>query len=571
MYMNKILAVLGVLATLALATPAMAQSVVPTGYGYAQPYTVAPTYAQPYCPTLSYNLYAGLSDYYTGGQVTMLQQYLAAQGYNQPVTGYFGSITRANVAAFQQARGIYPVTGGVGPITRSVIARLCGGTTYNPGYGTFAITNISGPTSLNVGQSGTWTLSTNAPYGSYLSTSVRWGDEGYYPYATAASAPGYVSSQTSLSHTYQQAGTYTITFTVSDNYGHTQSASQTVVVGGGTSCNPCVDYSCRTPGMYYTCPAPVGGLTITSPTAGQTYSRGTQMPIAWSGLIHQTFAAEQDSSIVDLYSVAGGKVGTIAIQNGISGNYTWNIPAYPQNYMCTMLYPNGLCGTNIPDGQYYIKVTVVVGSGFDSNATVIGTAQSGVFTMTGAGGCTSNCSANFSASPTSGQAPLSVQFTSTGPSGSDIGSTVTFGDGTSGTLAMAPVCYGCALQGSVNHTYTQNGTYTAQLRSSNGNVIGTATVYVSGTTGQYSPVANPTSGAVPFTTTFSIPNYTGSYQVNFGDGTSASLVSGSVSHTYYNRGTYTATFMSDYACLHGGGAICAVAQINLGSVTVTAY
>ncbi len=224
--MKKLIAVSGVFAALAFAVPAFAQ------YTPTYPYpALVPAYT---CPTLSYNLYRGLSDYRSQGQVTQLQQFFVGQGYYQPVTGYFGGLTYANTVRFQQQYAIYPVTGGVGPLTRAAIARVCGGIVYSPPtYGTTSITNISGPNSLSVGQQGTWSITTNAPYGSYLSTSVRWGDENIYGYSYGASAANSVSQQTSFTHSYSQAGTYTVTFTVTDNNGRTATANTTVVVGGG--------------------------------------------------------------------------------------------------------------------------------------------------------------------------------------------------------------------------------------------------------------------------------------------------------------------------------------------------
>src|SRR3990167_6658156 len=121
--MKKITAVLGVLGLLAFAVPVFAQ------YAPTYPYpTPAPAHS---CSSLSYNLYRGLSDYYTGGQVSQLQQFLSARGYYQPVTGYYGAITWSNVAQFQRQQAVYPITGGVGPLTRAAIARVCGGGTTN--------------------------------------------------------------------------------------------------------------------------------------------------------------------------------------------------------------------------------------------------------------------------------------------------------------------------------------------------------------------------------------------------------------------------------------------------------
>jgi peptidoglycan hydrolase-like protein with peptidoglycan-binding domain len=98
---------------------------------YADPYQVSypqytsPVYPypQPSCPSLYRNLSLGTR----GADVSALQQFLAGRGYYQPVTGYFGVLTRANVARFQQEQAVYPITGGMGPLTRAAIARACAG------------------------------------------------------------------------------------------------------------------------------------------------------------------------------------------------------------------------------------------------------------------------------------------------------------------------------------------------------------------------------------------------------------------------------------------------------------
>jgi PKD repeat protein len=76
---------------------------------------------------------------------------------------------------------------------------------------------------------------------------------------------------------------------------------------------------------------------------------------------------------------------------------------------------------------------------------------------------TQSKSLSFTASPNSGSAPLTVQFIETAPQGSMIGNMVNFGDGTTGTMASAPVCSSCNITATVWHTYAQSGTYTAML------------------------------------------------------------------------------------------------------------
>lgn len=95
-------------------------------------------------------------------------------------------------------------------------------------------------------------------------------------------------------------------------------------------------------------------------------------------------------------------------------------------------------------------------------------------------------SQNFTATPLSGSAPLTVQFTSTAPQGTNIGTAINFGDGSSGTLAFAPTCASCNALATASHTYTSNGSYAATLTSSTGATLGMIRITVgpgSGTTG----------------------------------------------------------------------------------------
>jgi peptidoglycan hydrolase-like protein with peptidoglycan-binding domain len=65
-----------------------------------------------------------------GGDVIALQQFLSARGYSMPATGYFGSITAANLAKYQSAHGI-DEDGYFGPATRAQVNTECGSTTSN--------------------------------------------------------------------------------------------------------------------------------------------------------------------------------------------------------------------------------------------------------------------------------------------------------------------------------------------------------------------------------------------------------------------------------------------------------
>ncbi len=112
---------------------------------------------------------------------------------------------------------------------------------YSDGYFTISnqsgnqapvITGVSGPTNLQIGQTGTWTITAYDPEQGNLSYSVNWGENAV---GVAGSAP--VSSQTrqttTFTHVYYGQGTYTIWFTVMDNQGLTAQSSMKVDVGSG--------------------------------------------------------------------------------------------------------------------------------------------------------------------------------------------------------------------------------------------------------------------------------------------------------------------------------------------------
>lgn len=191
----------------------------------------------------------------------------------------------------------------------------------------------------------------------------------------------------------------------------------------------------------------------------------------------------------------------------------------------------------------------------------------------------------FSATPTQGTAPLDVAFSINTVTGNDINAlSIDFGDGQTGK-PQTIYCFAapCNPAMTASHTYSTTGTYTARLLLDNNycaqgmyctlmyrepTVVGTVVVTVSGGT-QQTVSANPSSGYAPLLVTFN-PGTTGYFAVDFGDGSNASMLQGSVQHVYYARGTYTAQFTSDMACMHTNPR-CMVATMLIGSATVTVY
>ncbi len=94
------------------------------------------------------------------------------------------------------------------------------------------ISSFSGPTTLAINASGTWTIQASDPEGQSLSYNVTWGDEyrNIQPYASAATRDSFVQT-TTFTHAYAQAGTYTVIVIVSDASGAQAKTSSTVRVG----------------------------------------------------------------------------------------------------------------------------------------------------------------------------------------------------------------------------------------------------------------------------------------------------------------------------------------------------
>lgn len=198
---------------------------------------------------------------------------------------------------------------------------------------------------------------------------------------------------------------------------------------------------------------------------------------------------------------------------------------------------------NVPAGTYYVKINGTgrgdpLTTGYSSYASVGNYILTGSILPT-----TSNQApaAVASANPSSGVAPLPVNFSSAGSTDAD-GSLVSyswsFGDGSSATGANA------------SHTYPAAGSYTATLTViDDGGLTATSTVSITvSAPANQSPLAvaagTPTNGTAPLPVAFSSagsrdPDGTiAAYRWDFGDGTSSTLPSPSKS--YDTPGNYTA-------------------------------
>ncbi len=186
-------------------------------------------------------------------------------------------------------------------------------------------------------------------------------------------------------------------------------------------------------------------------------------------------------------------------------------------------------------------------------------------------------SGSFSASPTSGNAPLSVVFSV--PSTSGQNKTLYFGDGSSDVT-------GCQTTAAwtTTHTYATSSTYYPYLATpctTSGTTysLGQATIIVGSTTNRF--FASPSSGNAPLTVSFSGTVNSAGYSIDFGDGTSSGDVrcghggcppspsssSVNTTHAYTSPGTYVAKLRQHFSIVAGN---CAGTDCNVvGTVTIT--
>ena len=155
---------------------------------------------------------------------------------------------------------------------------------------------------------------------------------------------------------------------------------------------------------------------------------------------------------------------------------------------------------------------------------------------------------SLTAQPTSGVAPLTVNFTAVASNPSLVTSyRFTFGDGQTATQTGT----------TVSHIYSSNGTYTAtvQMQKADGTwtpIISACTVIITVTTTPPPPeelscvslTASPTSGNYPLTVRFTAQssnnNLVDQYRFTFGDGNIVYSSTNTITHTYEEAGTYSA-------------------------------
>ncbi len=299
-----------------------------SGYGYCPPTSQYPTitYVNP-----------------TSGSVgTSVTVYGTGFSYSGN-TVRFGSATIANISSYNGTSLTFTVptylsgtygSSVVTPGTYSISVSNSSGYTSNAvsftvtsgAYGAPTISNLNGPTSLNTGVQGTWTIRVHNPYSSYMTTSVNWGDSGLGYASASVPQTTYQQGENTLTftHTYQAAGTYTVVFTVSNSSGQSNTLSATVVVSGS--------------GQY-------GNVALTSITP-MSARVGMQIALSGSGF----------TPLENTVHFGIGGTQHVPSQNGTVIYYT--IPAYVSP--CDLVVQGGACTLNVQQVlpgpiQVYVK------------------------------------------------------------------------------------------------------------------------------------------------------------------------------------------------------------------------
>ncbi|WP_048139886.1 MULTISPECIES: PKD domain-containing protein [unclassified Methanosarcina] len=354
-------------------------------------------------------------------------------------------------------------------------------------------------------------------------------------------------------HKYSSAGTYTVTLTVTNAAG-SNTLTKTSYISVGTE-------AAQTPVAEF----------LASPTSGNapldvTFTdSSTGTPTAWNWNFGDG-TTSTDQNPKHTYSTAGAYTVTLTATNAAGSNTAtkssyitagtteqkpvvnfWGSPR-SGNAPLSVAFKDITTGsptawnwdfgdgTNSTEqnpkhtysaaGRYTIKLTATNAAGSNTLTKYYYTTVTGTAAQTPV--------AAFSASPTSGNAPLDVTFTDSS-TGTPTAWSWNFGDGTSST------------QKSPTHTYSTAGTYTVTLTATNaaGSNTVTKSSYITaitgGTTAQ-KPVVNfwgtPRSGNAPLTVTFKdiTTGTPTAWNWDFGDGTSST--DQNPKHTYSTAGNY---------------------------------
>ena len=520
-----------------------------------------PTPVDGQCVNLSYNMGADDTDANTNGEVTKLQRFLVSTGdLSMPwgaSYGYFGPATERAVQSWQSRNGI--VSGGtpdttgygyVGPKTRAAMAAGCTG-----GNGRLSASPTSGKAPLSV----TFTASVNG-------NRIDFGD------GTSAMMPPIppcfycpTPSTWTQMHTYASPGTYVAKLVRSNGWWDTSTDPSCIGV-----CADILDYGNN---AYQEI---VGTATITvTDGSGQT----------------ATLIASPSSGPAPLTSTltVTASAGTYALNFGEGNTVRVDIPQIVCITTPCNPAPQTFSHTYATAGTYTARLSLYIeclhgNAQFQCKMAEPPPLATVTITVTGSSG-------SFTATPSSGKAPLNVSFGGPVSSG---GFTIDFGDGKSFSSGCAHGS--CPIDSTsyvdVVHAYSAAGTYVAKLKrhykvnegmcqGTDCNVVGTVTVTVTSDGSSAAPVVTGIEGPASLNigqqgtwkVNANVPNNSGAsiaYSVVWGDEaggaqavvppTQSVQTSATFTHSYQNAGAYQPKFTVS----NSSGSNSASLSVNVG-------
>ena len=320
---------------------------------------------------------------------------------------------------------------------------------------------------------------------------------------------GTTSSEANPVHTFAAPGTYTVTLTVTNAAG-SDTATRTVTATGTPAIDLEVDVSVDGGSTWYDADTAPGPTAPVGSTVTWTYTVTNTGTVPLSGVIVTDDGGTATDPADDFTAVpvlAGGfNVGDLNKDRLLDTTETWSYSAsalarpgqYANNGTATGTPPGGLAAVTAADPSHYYGLEGAV--------------------------------ANFTATPSSGAAPLWVQFTDTSTGEGITGRSWTFGDGSTSSEA-SPI-----------HTFLSPGTYTVNLTVTNAGGSDTATQTVTVATRPWIVAGftmNATTGTAPLTVQFTDTS-TGPVRYrswDFGDG--ATSTEQNPVHVFTAPGEYT--------------------------------
>ena len=347
---------------------------------------------------------------------------------------------------------------------------------------------------------------------------------------------GGTSTLSNPTHTYVADGTYTVTLTATGPCG-TATATHTVTI--------------LTPPTAGFTAAPTSGcgpLTVqfTNTSSANATSWNWQFPGGTpSG------STQQNPSVV--YSTPGTYSVTLTVSNSAGSNTATQSNYITVNAAPTAGFTSSVNGSTATFTNTSTNATSYAWNFGDGGTSTLSNpthtyAADGVYTvtLTATGPCgtvtttqtvtiATPPTAGFTAAPTSGCGPLTVQFTNTSSA-----------NATSWNWQFPGGTPSSSTQQNPSVVYSTPGTYSVTLTVSNGAGTNTATQtnYI---TVNPAPAAGFTSNVTGSTASFTNTSTNAtSYSWNFGDGGTSTLTN--PSHTYANDGTYTVTLTATGPC-----------------------